>query len=94
MKYILHLEITVFKNLPLAAPQRIDSKWEFESDNEDDYLEKHSYFAEHDMDAQSIYGFEQTSQIRRRESMAPAMLLSRTKSEGNFALTAADPGTE
>lgn len=65
----------------IDAPQRIDSKWEFESDNEDDYLEKHSYFAEHDMDAQSIYGFEQTSQIRRRESMAPAMLLSRTKSE-------------
>ncbi|XP_029721193.1 uncharacterized protein LOC109426912 [Aedes albopictus] len=63
------------------APQRIDSKWELESDNEDDYLEKHSYFAEHDMDAQSIYGFEQTSQLRRRDSMAPPMLLPRTKSE-------------
>ncbi|XP_062533309.1 uncharacterized protein LOC134202295 [Armigeres subalbatus] len=61
--------------------QRINSKWELESDNEDDYLEKQSYFADHDMDAQSIYGFEQTSQMRRRESMAAAMHLTRTKSE-------------
>lgn len=70
-----------------AAPPRIDSKWDLESDNEDDYLEKRSYFADHDMDAQSIYGFEQTSQMRRPDSMATLMFLPRTKSEGNFPQT-------
>ncbi|XP_055629324.1 uncharacterized protein LOC129770483 [Toxorhynchites rutilus septentrionalis] len=58
-----------------------DSKWELESDDEQDYLEKESYLAGHEIDTQSIYGFELTSQIRRRDSMAAIALLSRTKSE-------------
>ncbi|XP_053687395.1 uncharacterized protein LOC128736910 [Sabethes cyaneus] len=54
---------------------------EVESDDEDGYLEEHSFLTDHETDAQSIYGFEQTSQIRRRESMAALVVLSRAKSE-------------
>uniref|UniRef100_A0A182PJE6 Major facilitator superfamily (MFS) profile domain-containing protein n=1 Tax=Anopheles epiroticus TaxID=199890 RepID=A0A182PJE6_9DIPT len=36
---------------------------------EDEFLEKSSYI-DHDLDAQSVYGFELTSQIRQRESFS------------------------
>ncbi|XP_055538342.1 monocarboxylate transporter 13-like [Wyeomyia smithii] len=52
--------------------------WEAESDTEEGYLEEQSYLTDHETDAQSIYGFELTSQIRRRDSIAA---LSRAKSE-------------
>ncbi|XP_058831885.1 uncharacterized protein LOC131694780 [Topomyia yanbarensis] len=58
-----------------------DGIWESESDDEDGYLEKQNFITDHDTDAQSIYGFELTSQIRRRDSMVAAAFLSRTKSE-------------
>ncbi|XP_055597492.1 monocarboxylate transporter 13-like [Uranotaenia lowii] len=58
-----------------------DSKWEIESDDEEGYLDKQSYIANHEIDAQSIYGFEQTSQLRKQDFMIGAVLLPRTKSE-------------
>uniref|UniRef100_A0A182U6N3 Major facilitator superfamily (MFS) profile domain-containing protein n=1 Tax=Anopheles melas TaxID=34690 RepID=A0A182U6N3_9DIPT len=40
-----------------------------EAKEEDEFLEKGSYI-DHDLDAQSVYGFELTSQIRQRESFS------------------------
>lgn len=58
---------------------QVESLWELESDDEQDYLEKKNYMDNHEIDAQSIYGFEQTTQMRQRE--ATAALLPRAKSD-------------
>ena len=60
-----------------------------EAKEEDEFLEKGSYI-DHDLDAQSVYGFELTSQIRQRESfsqppggfISAAPRIHRAKSEG------------
>uniref|UniRef100_A0A182MYS5 Major facilitator superfamily (MFS) profile domain-containing protein n=1 Tax=Anopheles dirus TaxID=7168 RepID=A0A182MYS5_9DIPT len=51
-----------------------------EEEEEEELLEKRSFIA-HDVDAQSIYGFELTSQMRQRESFSQPPVMHRTKSE-------------
>ncbi|XP_058459541.1 uncharacterized protein LOC131435547 isoform X2 [Malaya genurostris] len=70
-----------YSAVEVAAQPQTDANCDFESDDEDDYLEKQTFITDHDTDAQSIYGFEVTSQIRRRDSLAAAVFLSRAKSE-------------
>uniref|UniRef100_A0A1Q3FYV0 Putative monocarboxylate transporter n=2 Tax=Culex tarsalis TaxID=7177 RepID=A0A1Q3FYV0_CULTA len=66
-------------------PKAAESRWELDSDNEDDYLERQNFMDNYDIDAQSIYGFEQTTQPRHRDSLQvipPSLLqLARAKSE-------------
>ncbi|EDS41783.1 monocarboxylate transporter [Culex quinquefasciatus] len=68
-----------------ALNPKAESRWELDSDNEDDYLERQNFMDNYNIDAQSIYGFEQTTQPRHRDSLQvipPTLLqLARAKSE-------------
>uniref|UniRef100_A0A182WF06 Major facilitator superfamily (MFS) profile domain-containing protein n=1 Tax=Anopheles minimus TaxID=112268 RepID=A0A182WF06_9DIPT len=75
----------------MPTTEECTDKGEEEAQEEDELLEKCS-FIDHDVDAQSVYGFELTSQLRQRESFSqppggfmpsvPGMnTIHRTKSE-------------
>lgn len=77
-------EEEIYSVVDALNPKPADtSRWELDSDCEDDYLERQNFMDNYNIDAQSIYGFEQTTQPRLRDSLQviPPVVLSRAKSE-------------